>query len=125
MRLADQGSSRERWTILFMTIVLLVLGVSLTLIIRNAGPGLTLGLQILVLLSCGSLIGGLVFSRLPKIHALHDKALSESESFLRKQQAALWRLTKSTNIHGGVFEEALCEATETAAHTLEVERVSV
>ena len=68
-----------------------------------------------------------MFNYLPKSLAssLSGRAGTESESFLRKQQAALWRLTKSTNIHGGVFEEALREATEAAAHTLEVERVSV
>ncbi|HTK86513.1 MAG TPA: response regulator, partial [Nitrospiraceae bacterium] len=76
---------------------------------------------------CGTLIGGLVFTRLPRGVglSLSGKGAQESDSFLRKQQAALWRLTKSKSIHGGVLEEALREATEAAAHTLEVERASV
>ena len=127
MQSAGRRSSRERWTILLMTVVLIALCGSLAAIVHDSGTDFTRVFQILVLLLCGSLIGALVSNYLPKSLAssLSGRAGTESESFLRKQQAALWRLTKSTNIHGGVFEEALREATEAAAHTLEVERVSV
>jgi two-component system, sensor histidine kinase and response regulator len=53
------------------------------------------------------------------------RGIPESDSFLRKQQVALWRLTKSKNIHSGILEDALREVTECAAHTLEVERAGV
>ena len=91
-----------------MTVVLIALCGSLAAIVHDSGTDFTRVFQILVLLLCGSLIGALVSNYLPKSLAssLSGRAGTESESFLRKQQAALWRLTKSTNIHGGVFEEA-------------------
>ncbi|HET7057292.1 MAG TPA: response regulator [Nitrospiraceae bacterium] len=114
-------------TTILTTVLLIVLCLSIITVVRDAVSDFARGLQIMILFLCGTLIGGLVFTHLPKRIGLSwsGKGIPESESFLRKQQAALWRLTKSKNIHGGVLEEALREATEAAAHTLEVERASV
>jgi PAS domain S-box-containing protein len=124
---AEKWSAQSRVTTILTTVLLIVLGLSLVTIVRDAASDFARGLQIMILLLCGTLIGGLMFTRLPKGVGLSSsgKGASESDSFLRKQQAALWRLTKSKSIHGGVLEEALREATEAAAHTLEVERASV
>ncbi len=110
-----------------ITAIMAVVCLSVAAIIHESHSDVALGLRVTFLLLCGGLVGGLVLTHLPKGFSLSRtrKGLTESESFLRKQQAALWRLTKSKNIHGGVLEEALREATEAAAHTLEVERASV
>ena len=126
----DQGgrwSARLRLTAILTTVLLIVLCLSAITGIRDVASDFARELQIMVLFLCGTLIGGLIFTHLPKGGALSSsaKGMLESDSFLRKQQAALWRLTKSKNIHGGVLEEALREVTEAAAHTLEVERASV
>ena len=123
----ERWSARSRLTAILTTVLLIVLCLSVVTVIHDVASDFSLGLQITILFLCGTLIGGLVFTHLPKgaASSSHGKGVSESESFLRKQQAALWRLTKSKHIHSGVLEEALREATETAAHTLEVERASV
>ena len=123
----ERWSARSRLTAILATLLLIVLCLSVVTIIHDVASDFARGLQIMVLFLCGTLIGGLIFTHLPKGGALSSggKGIPESDSFLRKQQAALWRLTKSKSIHGGVLEEALREATEAAAHTLEVERASV
>ena len=128
--ISDQGerwSARSRLTAILTTVLLIVLCLSVVTVIHDVASDFSLGLQITILFLCGTLIGGLVFTHLPKgaASSSNGKGVSECESFLRKQQAALWRLTKSKHIHSGVLEEALREATEAAAHTLEVERASV
>jgi PAS domain S-box-containing protein len=107
--------------------MLAVMCLSAASIILNPRSEVGLGFRLPFLLLCGILVGGVAVTHLTKMFAVSSRrrGLTESESFLRKQQAALWRLTKSTYIHGGVFEEAVREVTEAAAHTLEVERASV
>src|SRR3569623_1048932 len=124
---AERWSARSRVTTILTTVLLILLCLSLVTIIRDASSDFARSLQIIILLLYGTLIGGRIFTRLPKGIGLSSsgKVIPESESFLLKHQAALWRLTKSKHIHGGVLDEALREATEAAAHTLEVERASV
>ncbi|WP_447983525.1 response regulator [Nitrospira sp. Nam74] len=107
--------------------MLAVMCLSAASIIHDPQPEVGFGLRLPFLLFCGILVGGVAVTHFTKIFpvASRHRGLTESESFLRKQQAALWRLTKSTYIHSGVFEEAVREVTEAAAHTLEVERASV
>ena len=119
------GAGRVRPTII--AAMLAVVCLSAASIIQDPQSEIGLGLRVTFLLLCGIFVGGVAVTHFSKIVTLSSRRreLSESEAFLRKQQAALWRLTKSKYIHGGVFEEALREVTEAAAHTLEVERASV
>ncbi len=55
---------------------------------------------------------------------LHQRLQASHDKVLRKQQAAILKLTKSATLHAGVLASALKEITETAADTLEVERAS-
>ena len=123
----DRSSARSRLTAILTTVLLIVLCLSVVTVMRGAPSDFTQGLQVVILFLCGTLIGGLAFTNLPRGAAWSSsgKGGLETDSFLRKQQAALWRLTKSTSIHSGVLEDALREVTEAAAHTLEVERASV
>ena len=110
-----------------MAAILVALCASIATVLRDAGTDTIRSVQIICLFVGGGFVGAFLFHRFPKGIGLtfSDQGVRESESFLRKQQAALWRLTKSKNIHGGVLEDALREATEAAAHTLEVERSGV
>jgi PAS domain S-box-containing protein len=107
--------------------MLVVMCLSAASIIHGPQPEVGLALHVTFLVLCGIFVGGVAVTQISKMLTLSSRrrGLTESESFLRKQQAALWRLTKSKYIHGGVFEDAVREVTEAAAQTLEVERAGV
>jgi PAS domain S-box-containing protein len=119
------GAGQVRPTII--TAMLVVMCLSAASIIHDPQPGVGLALHVTFLVLCGIFVGGVAVTHISKMLTLSSRrrGLTESESFLRKQQAALWRLTKSKYIHGGVFEDAVREVTEAAAQTLEVERAGV
>lgn len=54
-----------------------------------------------------------------------EQSLRESENRLRRQQTQLIALTESSEFYSGNLKAAMGKLTQTAAHTLEVERVSI
>src|SRR5713226_8244371 len=54
-----------------------------------------------------------------------EALLRETEARLRRQNQVLVDLARRASIHSGNLADALRQITEAAAHTLEVERVSV